>query len=90
MDKSVNLLFSNKEQQLPRRLFLLRMLLVLFGLVGSVIYSTPNRLIPKLIARGYRKIKRATSGNFDINDKEEYQIIMLWLLMTIILLVVVS
>ena len=90
MLKQVKLLFWNDQRELPRWLFLLRMLLVLVGIVGSVIYITPNKDIPKIMGRAYRKINEGTSGIIDINDPEKFQITMLSLLIGIIFLVVLS
>ena len=87
---NLKLLFWNEQKNLPRELFLFRMAFFLFGIVGTVLYTTPNEKLPKLLARSYRKINSITLGTFDVNDREQFQLNMLSLLMTIAVIVVIS
>jgi len=87
---NLSLLFWNRKQILSRELYLFRIFLVVFTLIATVFYTTPNKEIPKLVARSYRKINEATSGSFNVNNLELFQINMLSIIMTIAVLVAMS
>jgi len=55
----LTLIIWNPQRKLPYKIFLFRMFLVLFIMIGSLIYYIPNDEIPDLALKSYKLTRKS-------------------------------